>query len=86
MTINRGGPAFPRSGTPILNETKQWPETSNNGMTLRQWYAGLAMQGLCANSAQDYGHADAAAYAFNLADAMLAHEEAEAKKLEGEPA
>jgi hypothetical protein len=36
-----GGPAFPRPGSSSLNG-------SNPGMTLRQYYVGCAIQGLCA--------------------------------------
>ena len=43
-----GGPAFPRpagkNGYPQLGY-----EDGNRGMTLRQWYAGMALQGFCAN-------------------------------------
>lgn len=44
-------PAFPfnetiehRDGVNIIRENRQHP-----GMTLRQWYAGKALQGFCAN-------------------------------------
>jgi len=43
---DKSQPAFP---------TERWDITSQanyteHGMTLRQWYAGMAMQGMCANS------------------------------------
>ncbi|HEX6827270.1 MAG TPA: hypothetical protein VF077_13205 [Nitrospiraceae bacterium] len=52
------------------------------GMTLRQWYAGMALQGLSSNPAmtsvvEAAGPAKASLYtamAFKLADAMLAYE------------
>ena len=48
------------------------------GMTLRQWYAGQAMQGLAPKL--EMGHycvSDAVKDAFEVADAMIAHEKAE---------
>lgn len=47
-TKNAGGQAFPQPQQYSPNgDTIAWSES---GMTLRQWYAGLAMQGLLANS------------------------------------
>ena len=93
MTINTGGPAFPTSfnGEP----QKYAAQDVARGMTLRQWYAGMVMQGLCAGWAsrtgehtvpmKEFGDGTDAHMAFKIADSMLAHEEAEAKKQEGEP-
>lgn len=39
--VKDGGPAFPRSGVPA------------EGMTLRDWFAGQALAGLCANMDQE---------------------------------
>ena len=64
-TKDDGGPAFPR--------TAPHPQ---NGMTLRQWYAGMAMQGLLADEGMDvegFEH-NAARKAFAYADAMIAEE------------
>lgn len=46
----------------------QWP-----GMTLRDWFAGMAVQGLIANKANPlhFQPKDDAAYCYSLADAML---------------
>ncbi len=44
------------------------------GMTLRDWFAGQAMQGLCANGARNYTGIARAAYC--VADAMLEEREA----------
>ena len=68
-----GGAAFPHD-----RDCGQWCE----GMTLRQWYAGQALAGLCASHA----HPDAMGYpdgnetalkALSLADAMIEHERKE---------
>ncbi len=65
--IDNGGPAFP----PHRN-----PETHASGMTLRDWFAGQALQGLAAGlNAQEEWHGwssgEFAKEAFELADAML---------------
>ena len=46
------------------------------GMTLRQWYAGMAMQGILASGTclEDFGYEDFAIEAFKHADAMLSQE------------
>ena len=44
MTINDGGPAFPSVGEGFGN-----PSYSAPGMTLRDWFAGQALQGLIAS-------------------------------------
>jgi len=72
--INDGGPAFPC-------EANNYHE-SLTGMTLRQWYAGMALQGLAWGRRGDAAFMDASNLAFGLADAMLAHE---AKELEAQP-
>ena len=68
--IDHGGSAYPV------------PEYSgDHGMTLRQWYAGQALTSLPADVAAHYP-ADVARYAFNLADAMIAHESRERREAE----
>ena len=65
MSNNTGGPAFP---TPAHN-------LNNDGMTLRDYFAAKAMQGLLASEV----HApleDFAATAYKMADAMLKAREA----------
>jgi hypothetical protein len=42
-TINDGGPAFPLATSSASNE-------SVNGMSLRDWFAGMALQGMLAQS------------------------------------
>lgn len=68
--INDGGPAFPRSS--------QGPSGDldfSTGMTLRQWYAGMALQGLMRHP-DSVGESEAviARWAFLAADAMIAYE------------
>lgn len=64
--IDDGGPAFPvsiQTGTTRFNE----------GMTLRQHYAGLAMQGICASGpTKDWTDKDISREAVGLADALIA--------------
>lgn len=75
MSKETGGPAFPQSAF--------WTESDNpydsedfggRGMTLRDHFAGLAMQGLCAHP-DTWGLTSAreiAGEAYELADAMIA--------------
>lgn len=61
--INDGGPAFPfvtlRSFAP--------------GMSLRNWYAGMALQGICAASWNAMNNPEETVRAsFRMADAMIA--------------
>lgn len=59
---HNGGPAFP-----ITNH--KW--LSSEGMTLRDYFAAKAMQGMLAEPNADYYHADLAKGAYEIADAML---------------
>jgi hypothetical protein len=63
------GPAFPVP----LNEGERWAGPGNCcGMTLRDWFAGLAMQGMYANQTFDYREVEEIAEtAYMQADAML---------------
>ena len=76
MTLQNGGPAFPRptSEQDPQNDTLQYD--AQTGMTLRDWFAGQALSGL-ANHA-DFDHyeqeshsANLATLAYAIADAML---------------
>lgn len=60
-------PAFPMPGFQDLNGNCQYPQ---EGMTLRQWYAGMAMQSLIKLSGIDLPDY-AAVRAFEFADAMI---------------
>lgn len=62
-------PAFPTpdqytpGGQPVMQ--------GSSGMTLRDWFAGQALAGMCAQPTDGNANADAR-YAYHLADAMLA--------------
>ncbi len=58
-TIRDGGPAFPRHGY-----------NSNDGMTLRDWFAGQALVSMGVEYT-DECHASVAECAYRYADAML---------------
>ena len=82
-----GGPAFPSPHT-VVEESIGFPETRreyqkwSNGMTLRQWYAGLAMQALIASWSKigngwipEREMAEIAKESHQLSDAMIAEGE-----------
>lgn len=70
---NDGGPAFPgayktNTGLPFWSE----------GMSLRDYFAGLAMQGMLANSALDLAGENGfyvVKSAYRMSDAMIQHRE-----------
>ena len=69
MKRNDGGPAFP-------NEYKHWEYDDAphlRGMTLRDYFAAVALQGLMLRpyKAHDYSDMDASISAYEIADAML---------------
>lgn len=64
MSKREGGFAFP------LGSGGGW---RNEGMTLRDWFAGLAMQAIIQNDRSIYESASARAY--SVADAMIAERE-----------
>ena len=59
--IDNGGTAFP-----VSEDTAHFP-----GMTLRQWYAGMALQGMLANPSINIAKSDLCNSAFNFADKMI---------------
>jgi len=66
--INSGGPAFPRSCGQCGSDVE--------GMSLRDWFSGMALQGLCLNSSEmDLSQTKApealAIISFRIADAMI---------------
>ena len=68
--INDGGPAFPTEHDTI--KTKDgFREVPSTGMALRDWFAGMAMQGFNANPSIDFASIDMAAAAYTDADAMI---------------
>ena len=66
--INTGGPAFPLETSTAFQ---------NPGMTLRDYFAAKAMQGICASGpTHEWSNNRLAAEAYDLADAMLKAREA----------
>jgi len=78
--INDGGPAFPS----VLYSHERAENWSTDGMTLRDWFAGQALAGLCANSGGPFqanalngwdivncDPSHVANWCHNLADAMV---------------
>lgn len=59
--INDGGPAFPKSDR----------NTGSDGMTLRDWFAGMALPGLVLSFDSSSVVVDVADIAYQYADAML---------------
>jgi len=66
MTTNTGGPAFPQ--TYIDKEYNPYM-IDTTGMTLRDYFAAKAMQGLISNGGSS--HKEVAQAAYIVADAML---------------
>ena len=75
-TRDDGGSAFPhssqpldRQGNPICENHSEW------GMSLRDWFAGMALQGIFASDRLAWDQEDwsmTAAFAYQSADAMIA--------------
>ena len=65
--INDGGDAFPSNDTENYNNSP--------GMTLRDYFAAKAMQGL-ASEAEHWSHSDLPKIAYEIADGMLAERSA----------
>lgn len=75
---NNGGFAFPR---PLVVTTQGIEDDAETGMTLRDWFAGMALQGYLSSFAglEDAGFpssAKCALLAYRIADAMLREREA----------
>ena len=64
-TFNDGGPAFPVT-------TDHGSVYALPGMTLRDYFAAKALQGMLADKSSGYPHREYACDAYSLADAMLA--------------
>lgn len=67
--INDGGPAFPRPAT--LQESFIYAH-EQDGMTLRDYFAGQAMTGCLPGSMTEIPPEEYAKWAYRMADAMLA--------------
>lgn len=74
-----GGPAFPELDCFVDQHGEKPAYSAYHGMTLRDYFAGQALAGLCANDgiefepvAADKIHPIYARHAYGLADAMIA--------------
>jgi hypothetical protein len=74
MDINNGGPVFPVSP----EESRGKVSSIHGGMTIRDWFAGMALQGEISTQCESDGwfnspskFTDAAEKCYALADAML---------------
>lgn len=78
--IDYGGAAFPQSGVYDASRTEVNPcgaYFDAGGMTLRQWYAGMALHGILAS-----GHRvddELISESYSAADLMIAHERKESR-------
>ena len=74
-THDDGGSAFPRAPFEFtdISSGLRWSEKEQRGMTLRQWYAGLAMQGILASgqAVQDGTTKGYATLAVQQADVLI---------------
>lgn len=74
MTTNTGGPAFPNVEEVVLygDNTALEKVLTGGGMTLRDYFAAKAMQGMWSVVGVNFGTLEAqAANAYRMADAML---------------
>jgi len=76
-THDDGGPAFPQGNPEMVIPGQSVKETQ--GMSLRDWFAGMALQGWLASFDSQMTHpaklettTDIAADSYSMADAMLA--------------
>lgn len=69
-TTNTGGPAFP-SGLIDPSTPEDAVQSLHNGMTLRDYFAAKAMQGLLAGKLNTVTMAAIAGECYAIADAML---------------
>ena len=71
---NDGGPAFPCDNDPTPNDFGNLPES---GMSLRDYFAAKAMQGICAGheDPQPYTWKQLAEWSYLAAEAMLVQRE-----------
>jgi len=70
--IKNGGPAYPCEVPQRASDGTPMPVKLATGMTLRDWFAGMALQG---NATRDYRDI-LASDCYKIADAMIAAREA----------
>ncbi len=68
MAQSDGGPAFPRPYSQLASGEQVWEQ---DGMSLRDWFAGQALSGFCASDGL-IGHEGLAEDAYDVADRMFA--------------
>lgn len=66
--LNDGGPAFP---PPMIFDQSGNQEWVQQGLTIRDWFAGQALAGMVANDHNSLTYGGAAFGAYEYADAML---------------
>ena len=70
-TKNTGGPAFPALKTTVNKSPGVYTSEVEPGMTLRDYFAGLAMQAMVANGGSLGSSEGLARGAYGYADAMI---------------
>ena len=72
QTPDNGGPAYPGESV-VRNGMHSTKRLNNEGMTLRDWFAGQALAGYFAAPSTPHQNAtDCASYIYEMADAMIA--------------
>ncbi|MGX9740460.1 hypothetical protein [Pseudocitrobacter corydidari] len=71
---NHGGPAFPHIRKPVAPGVEE--VITNGGMSLRDYFAAKAMQGIISSECNYGAFSDLASDAYSIADAMLRAREA----------
>lgn len=71
MKKNDGGPAFPRPLSTDEHVNQCNVSMDQQGMFLRDWFAGQALAGYVASGDGDIAHGVLAASCYKIADAML---------------
>jgi hypothetical protein len=71
-TPNDGGPAFPIVAT--TGDPRDGVYCAN-GLSIRDWFAGMALQGIASRLPWDSDEGEAAKQAYALADAMIQQRE-----------
>lgn len=74
MSNKTGGPAFPYSG--VHKGEKENLIVDSHGMTLRDYFAAKAMQGIISSECNYGAFSDLSSDAYSIADAMLRAREA----------
>jgi hypothetical protein len=68
-----GGPAFPR--TIRIPDGDEWETVSVDGMTLRDWFAGMALPAAIREAGRERSIGDVVDFAYRIANAMIEERE-----------